>query len=189
MALTDDDFDLLEGYLDDALEMGEVELLRARLSSDTEFAAALERVRGERAARRLFFAALEPDDAAVAKLTTRLTGSIKRRHHFAMVLRASRYVTAAAACLALGFFARGWFAHPAADPAKGVLVDGRHGTLNVEKIEIYQVTLRDESGKVVGVQKFNSIEKAREFAADLDRWQSRSAKLASGQFVLHQDRF
>jgi hypothetical protein len=42
---------------------------------------------------------------------------------------------------------------------------------------------------VVGVQKFDSVEKAREFAADLARWQSRSEKLASGQFVLHQDRF
>ncbi len=189
MALTDNDLEMLDGYLDDALEMGEVELLRARLASDAEFAAALEGVRGERAARRMFFAALEPDDAAVVNFTARVKASTMRRNRFAFVLRAGRYLTAAAACLAVGFFARGWFGHSAGDSSKGVLVDGRQGTLKVEKIEVYQVTLRDESGKVLGVQKFNSIEKAREFAADLDRWQSRSAKLASGQFVLHQDRF
>jgi hypothetical protein len=189
MAVSERDFEMLEGYLDDALEMGEVELLRARLASDAEFAAALEDVRGERAARRMFFAALEPDDATAAKLTARFKSSINRQNRFAHVLRTGRYLTAAAACLAIGFFARGWFVHSPSDPVKGVLVDGHQGTLKVEKIEIYQVTLRDESGKVVGVQKFNSIEKAREFAADLDRWQSSSARLASSQFVLHQDRF
>lgn len=185
MAVSESDFEMLEGYLDDALEMGEVELLRARLESDVELAATLEQVRGERAGRRAFFELLEPSDAAVARFTARVGASIRGRRRFALVLRAGRYVTAAAACLAIGFFARGWFDH---SPSK-LVVDGKPGSVKVEKIEVYQVTLRDESGKVVGVQKFNSIEKAREFAADLNRWQSRSARLASGQFVLHQDRF
>jgi hypothetical protein len=185
MAVSDSDLEMLEGYLDDALEMGEVEGVRARLLSDAEFAAALEQVRRERAGRRMYFAALEPDEAAVAKFTARVGGAIGRRRRISYGLRVGRYVTAAAACLVVGFLARGWFDHP--EPS--FVADGKPGNVKVEKIEVYQVTLRDESGKVLGVQKFNSVEKAREFAADVDRWQSRSAKLASGQFVLHQDRF
>lgn len=183
MPVSESDLELLEGYLDDALSMGEVELLRARLAGDAEFAAALEGLRSERGARRMFFAALEPDDAAVEKLTARVSNSIRRRREFGRVRRAAAYLSAAAACLLVGFLARGWFDRPAT-------ISAAPGTIaKVERIETYQVTLRDESGKVLGVQKFDSAEKAREFAADLARWQSRSEKLASGQFVLHQDRF
>ena len=45
------------------------------------------------------------------------------------------------------------------------------------------------SSCVIGVQRFDSFEKAQEFAADLARWQSRSERLASGRFVIHADRF
>jgi len=186
MAVSENDLLMLDGYLDDALSLGEVEGVRARLASDAEFAGALEQVRGERAARRVFFASLEPDDAAVAKLTTKIrssAGAIVRRRDFGRVLRPLRYLSAAAACLLIGFFARSFLDHSQAGGR------GESQTAKIEKIEIYQVTLRDEAGKVVGVQKFNSLEKAQEFAADLARWQSRSERLASGQFVLRNDRF
>jgi hypothetical protein len=63
------------------------------------------------------------------------------------------------------------------------------GTVNVQKVSTYQVTLRDENGHVVAVQRFDSIDKAQEFAADVARWQSRSERLASGRVVLTADRF
>lgn len=189
MAVTENDLEMLDGYLDDALEMGEVEALRARLAGDVELASALEQVRSERAARRSFFAALEPDDAEVAKLTARVRASIDRRADFSRLLRPLRYLGALAACLAIGFFARGLLERPHAGDPSNLTVADRNRSVQVEKLESYQVTLRDDSGKIVGVQHFNSFEKAQEFAADLARWQSRSERLASGQFVLHNDRF
>jgi hypothetical protein len=192
MALTENDLELLECYLDDALEIGEVEGVRARIEGDGEWAGALEQLRTERAGRRAFFAALEPDDTSLAKLTARVHGSMNRRRNFARLLRPMRYVAATAACLVIGFVARGVFDRPAGDatqPGDHSLAVSNRGGVKVEKIETYQVTLRDESGKVVGVQQFNSIEKAQEFAADLARWQAHSERLASGQFVLRNDRF
>ena len=99
------------------------------------------------------------------------------------------FLSAAAACVAMGFLARGWLEPKHPGDTGNISMVGQTGGLKVEKIETYQVTLRDEAGNVVGVQKFNSLEKAQEFAADLARWQSRSEHLASGQFVLHKDRF
>jgi anti-sigma factor RsiW len=185
MAVSENDLELLEAYLDDALSMGEADQLRARLANDAELAGALERVRAERATRRTFFASLEPDDSTIAKLTAQVRASMARRRYFSRVLRLGRYITAAAACVVAGFLARGWFDHPNPNQT----ANGNPNNTKIEKIEIYQVTLRDDAGHVVGVQKFNSLEKAQEFAADLARWQSHSERLASGRFVVHSDRF
>jgi hypothetical protein len=59
----------------------------------------------------------------------------------------------------------------------------------MEEITLYQVTLRDDAGKVLAVQRFDSLDKAQEFATDLARWQSRNQRLASSQFVTTTDRF
>lgn len=194
MAVTDSDLELLEGYLDDALEMGEAKALRARLDRDDEFAQALEQIRGERAIRRAFFTSLEPDQAAVAQLTTRVRSGVQAGRASGLASRGILwrpigFLSAAAACVAIGFLARGWFEPKHPGDGGDISMVGQSRGLKVEKIETYQVTLRDEAGNVVGVQKFDSLEKAQEFAADLARWQSRSERLASGQFVLHKDRF
>ena len=49
MAVTENDLEMLESYLDDALEGAQVEGLRARLADDQELRAALEQIRHERA--------------------------------------------------------------------------------------------------------------------------------------------
>jgi anti-sigma factor RsiW len=184
MAVNEQEIELLESYLDDALDMGEVEALRARLASDPEWVAALDQIRAERALRKELFAALEPNDEAVAALVSSVQTSIGRRRRLAVWLHPMRYVAAAAACLVLGFVGRGFLdrPHPAVDQASKSGVD-------VQRVASYQVTLRDEAGNVVAVQRFDSIDKAQEFAADLARWQARSERLASGRFVLSADRF
>jgi anti-sigma factor RsiW len=175
------DIELLESYLDDALETTEVDALRVRLTNDPELVAALEQLRHERAARRALFAALEPTDAETQTFTTTL---LKRtRPQRSLVPRPLRYLAAAAACIALGFFARGVFDKPAA--TNTAVKPG----VDLQRVDTYVVTLRDESQRVIGVQRFNSLEQAQEFAADLARWQSRSERLASGRFVIHADKF
>jgi anti-sigma factor RsiW len=186
--VSETDIELLESYLDDALASGEVEALRARLTSEPALVLALEQLRRERAARRSYFAALEPADedanafAATVLAKTRAAATRSSRSVFPWPLR---YLAAAAACVALGFFARGLFDKPA---ATDTAINPKPG-VDVQRVDTYVVTLRDESQRVIGVQRFDSLEKAQEFAADLARWQARSERLASGRFVIHADKF
>ena len=179
MAVSESDLELLENYLDDALESAQVESLRTRLGEDGDLRAAMEQIRHERGARKALFATLEPDDATADALAAKIRASIRQRRRFAGIAAPLRYLAAAAACVAIGFFARGFFDHPRA------VDQSRSEPLTAT----YQVTLRDQSGKVVAVQRFDSLQKAQEFAADLARWQSHSERLASGRIVLTADRF
>ena len=188
MAVTDQDLELLDNYLDDALEIGEVDALRARLTGDGELVAALDQIRSERAARRSFYAALEPDDAAVSALASKIQVAANRQKRITVRARAVRSGILAAACLLLGFYARGLIDRAPAPGNDTSVVQSKPG-VNLQKVDVYLVTLRDESGRVVAVQRFDSMEKAQEFAADLTRWQSHSERLASGRFVLSADRF
>src|SRR4051812_15718014 len=99
MAVTRDDLELLEEYLDDALEPGDVEALRARLAVDEGLVAALGNVRADRSARQVFYQSLEPDGAAVDALVARIRADVGRERRPARPLRPARYVAAAAACL------------------------------------------------------------------------------------------
>jgi hypothetical protein len=192
MAVSENDQEMLEGYLDDALDAREGEAVRARLAGDGELVAALEQIRGERAMRQSLFAALEPDNAAVGALVSRVRRDVRRRRHVAAWLRPARLAAAAAACIAMGFFARGLFDRPQSSntglPGSTVSQTSKPG-VDVQKVTGYQVTLRDDAGRVVAVQRFDSFDKAQEFAADLARWQARSERLAVGHFVLTADRF
>ncbi|HEY7119934.1 MAG TPA: hypothetical protein VH475_25320 [Tepidisphaeraceae bacterium] len=193
MAVSEADLELLEGYLDDALAPGEADAVRGRLSSgEGELASALEQLRAERGVRQVIFTSLEPDDASVAMMIGRIRLATRegRARQPAVWMRWARYVGAAAACIVAGFVARGLFDHPRpANNAANAVNDVRHHGVDVRRVEAYRVTLRDDAGRVVAVQQFDSLDKAREFASDLARWQARSERLASGQFVVTADRF
>jgi anti-sigma factor RsiW len=186
MSVTDHDLETLEGYLDDALNLADVESLRARLASDEGLVAALGQIRAQRAARQALFRAIEPDAAATDALLCRIRTDVARETRRSLVPVPARYAAAAAACLAIGFFVRGWLDHRPPAPMNASS-DKSH--VDLRPVAAYQVTLRDDNGKVVAVQRFDSFEKAQEFAADLARWQSRSERLAGGRFVLTADRF
>jgi anti-sigma factor RsiW len=184
MPVSDQDLEQLDAYLDDALDVPEVDALRARVERDPDLAAALEQARRERATRKSLFAALEPDDATVTTLINNVRREIKRHHRTTTFARPVRLLGALAACLAIGFFSRGLFDRPRADQP---LAQDKNVT--VQPVTQYQVTLRDDAGKIVAVQRFDSLDKAQAFAADLARWQARSENLAAGRFVLTADRF
>jgi anti-sigma factor RsiW len=183
------EIELIERYLDDALDMSEVDALQTRLAHDPQLVATLERIRSERALRKAVYAGYEPDDAAVSRTTQFAANLIRQRPEDHRRTRPLRYVLAAAACMALGFFGRGLLDHSQDASQSGNPIATGPGQVNVEKVSAYKVTLRDETGRVVAVQRFDSVEKAQEFADDLARWQSHSERLASGRFVLTADRF
>jgi anti-sigma factor RsiW len=187
MAVNDNDLELLDAYLDDALEPSEIESLRARLTADAALVATLEQIRAERTMRRNLFVALEPDAAAVTALVANVRRSvIERNRQPGHWLRPARFAVAAAACVAIGFFSRGLFDRP---QPKDNVAAGKGETAAVQRVTTYEVKIRDDAGRVVAVQRFDSIDKAREFAADLSRWQAGSERLAGGKFVVTADRF
>ena len=188
MALTESDFELLEGYLDDALDERDGEAVRARLAGEQEWIAALEQLRGERAMRQALFAGLEPSQEEVERLVGRVRGGIGRGQGFSRVLQASRYISAAAACFVVGFFVHAMFFANAPAKEKLGAQPVLHNATSVRTVETYEVTLRDGSGKIVAVQRFDSLSKAQEFAKDVSEWQRRAERLASGQFVVRAQR-
>ena len=197
MTPTDTDLELLESYLDESLDVHDIEALRARLAADPHLAAALRQLRDDRTLRLSVLTAFEPDPAALDAFTTRLLRSVKNipapRRSW---LQPLRYAAAAAAFIAIGFFARGLLdlrevSGGSSLGTSGRIVDLRNNnaTPHLQEITVYQVTLRDDAGKVVAVQRFDSLDKAQEFAADCSRWQSRNERLASNHFVVTADRF
>ena len=189
MALSETDYELLEGYLDGELEDGGREAVRARLNDDAAFAGALGQLRGERAMRQAMFAVLEPSDVEVERLVSDVRAGIARRRRVAGVFRIGRYVGSAAACFLGGFLVHAAFFGDAGreQPRQmGQPVTDYGAT--VRAVETYEVTLRDDSGNVVAVQRFDSLAKAQEFANDLSQWQRRAERLASGQFVVRAQR-
>ena len=184
------DTELLEAYLDDALDDRDVVPLRARLASEPELLASLDALREERALRRALFTALEPDGATIDTLAARLRRATQSPAQPAAWLRPLRYTAAAAACVAAGFFVRPLLDRGPTNPGAATHQVARQNKIvDLQKIDAYQVTLRDDAGRVVAVQRFDSLDKAQEFAADLARWQGRSDRLASSQFVVTNDRF
>jgi anti-sigma factor RsiW len=195
MPTPNDDLELLELHLDAALNERDAESLRARLASDPDLLASLNTLREERALRRALFTALEPDVATadtfakrVCKLTCAPSRPTADRRGFAYA------AIAAAALVAIGFFGRGLVdslgnRDPAAGSIRTVTRDHNTGGVQLQEVQTYQVTLRDDAGRVVAVQRFDSLEKAQEFAADLSRWQGKNDRLASSQFVVTKDRF
>ena len=83
---------------------------------------------------------------------------------------------AAAALIAVGFLV-GWMG------ATG-------GKSNASAGEApYRVEILDESGQVMAVQKFGSLEKAREFSDDLQQWQIRQERLLNCQVTVESAKF
>src|SRR5205823_3518867 len=91
-------------------------------------------------------------------------------------------------------------------PAPGSALAGNNGGINFPGISVtdwnrlhnananpnaagYQVTLRDQAGNVVGVQRFNTLEEAQEFVNDVNRMQSQHQQLRSGGARLVGDQF
>src|SRR5687768_16722993 len=67
-SVSDNDLQLLEGYLDDALTEAEIDALRQRLAVEPALSAALVQLRGERSLRQSFWQELEPAEAAGGEL-------------------------------------------------------------------------------------------------------------------------
>src|SRR5260221_4795795 len=108
MAVPQHGVELLESYLDDALDMSEVEALQTRLARETELASAMTDIRAQRALRKSIFTSFEPSEGtANAVVSNVLTATIARKPSPARRRNPAWYYATAAACLAIGFLGRG----------------------------------------------------------------------------------
>jgi anti-sigma factor RsiW len=207
--MTEADVEILEMYLDDALSDQDLAAVARRLADEPVMAAELERLRGERELRRQFFASLDPSDAAVERLLGRVDESIRRRTGWERQLKWGRWAAAAAACVALGF-TTGYLGRSSAPMSgTGVAVtsnpavpveqvaentDDTHGHIifpgqHVPPTVPAAVQLTDDSGRVVAVQHFESLDKAKEFANDIQTWQERQRQMQNGNVVMMGGKF
>jgi|SRR5882672_4231148 len=180
--IEDGDIELLEAFLDDELTPAQSLLLRDRLASEPNLAGELEQLRAERKLRANMFLGLEGGEEAIVERILAQVGpavpdvAAKVSDRAGPTRLRLRYAMAAAACIVLGFLI-GWMG------AAG-------GKSNARASEApYRVEILDESGQVMAVQKFQSLEKAREFSDDLQQWQIRQERLLNGQVTVHSAKY
>src|SRR5258706_6159510 len=176
--IDDGDLELLEALLDNELTAQQSEQLRTRLANEPELAAELEHLRAERTLRAEMFSSLEGgEEAVVERILAKVGPAVPDVSGRAGPTRLRlKYAMAAAALIAIGFLV-GWMG------ATG-------GKSNVSASQApYKVEILDESGQVMAVQKFQSLEKAREFSDDLQQWQIRQERLLNGQVTVESAKF
>jgi anti-sigma factor RsiW len=175
---TERDIELLDTYLDGQIDGDEHDALRRRLVSEPELAAALAQLRHERSLRLSAFASYEPDDSHAQRITAGLQRALRRGAHHWAHWRRLGYGAAAAAAIILAFLAgAGWMG--STNPA------GQVGATP----PVYKVELRDEAGRVLAEQQFQSLDKAREFSEDLNQWRYRQERLLNGNVTRRSDQF
>ena len=178
---SDHDLEVLEAHLDGSLPADASVALCRRLEAEPRLAAALKEVRSERAARYAVWASFEPDDARAEATVSTALASATRQDRLRRAARNARRVTAAAAVVAIAF-AGGWAARARVAPeqsspaARAPLHNAHHfvSSGGGEASGPYPVALTDENGNVTAVQYFDDPQAARDFAEDVDRWQSRA---------------
>jgi hypothetical protein len=206
-SVSDEDIQLLESYLDDALTEPQIEALRQRLASEPALAQELVELRSERSLRQSFFQELEPPEAATDDLMNRVRASVQRQEIFGRQLRGLRLVGAAAACLVIGFTVGRFREGPILERPGSAVVDstpvltpGASGQIefvgtaprtvlpgDALNRPFYRVALTDDSGRTTAVQQFNSIDEARRFTEQVNHQARQGAR--RGGAVLIADEF
>jgi hypothetical protein len=188
MSLEERDREQLDSELDGSLSQTDLTELHARLARDPLLAGARDELRAERSVRSSLWASLEPTDGeAIALADGILTATSRERdrdRHKPAAWTGWRRFIAVAACVLVGF-ATGWAAHT----HRSTTLAHNNPTPNAKPAGPFEVALTDDHGQEVAVQRFDSADKAREFARDVRQWQERAIKVRTGTPVIVADRF
>ncbi len=178
----DPDLALLESYLDGELSSAELQSLQSRLSSDGELSSALSRLSEDFTVRQAVWTSLEGSAEESDALSKQVVRSIRRAGFWERsrnYVRAGVAVAACLMCFTAGWIGRGSTATAATNPETPP-------TTIAEAPLVFQVALTDTEGNIQAVQKFDTLEAAKEFAAELSKWEAEQAQRQMGQAVLMQ---
>ncbi len=200
---SEQDEELLEAYLDDALSSDEVERISRRLTDDPALTAALDSLRKQRRARMAVWESLEPGETEASAFAAKVVRNCRRQRLMSSVSWFTRVGGAAAACILVGL-GGGWYMWgraPGAQPGQTPVAVSTLAPAPQRQIQFvsqpasdlpagaYQVELTDDSGKVLAVQKFNKLEEAQHFAQDLGKVVERQQDVENGHVTLVSDHF
>ncbi len=179
MAVSENDLELLETWLDEALSPREADVLRQRVAVEPELSAALAELRSQRSLRASVWAALEPTDTAAQQMNWRIRGALAERQTRRALSFGSwaiaRIGSVAAACVMLGFFA-GWMGHggnqgmaPIASQNTGPAVAVNQPSDAPPPGTPLYVPVRNAYGQVVSFERFQNTDQAKNFMDNLDQ--------------------
>lgn len=186
--------ELLEAYLDGALEPARVADIERQVARDAGLREMLASLRAQRDLRLTAWQSAEGSASSVARLVNSVRTARTRELVWAGRARQLRTVGAMAACLVIGFAVGrvAIFDHPTPNEPTAPSVPGNGMTASAERpdqpqtvVQVsdpnagqHRVTLRDEHGQVIAVYSFDTAEQAQRFADDVNNWrptQRRSA--------------
>ena len=188
----DPDLALLESYLDGELSSAELQSLQQRLAADVDLSSALSRLSEDFTVRQAVWTSLEGTPSESIALSRQVVQSIRRAGFWERsrnYVRAGIAVAACLMCFSAGWIGRGSSASamtPDRTPGNPpTLVAGSSTDVSATPF-LYQVALTDEAGNITAIQKFDTLEDAKAFAAELSKWQAEQAQAQYGQAVLMQ---
>jgi hypothetical protein len=183
MNVSDSDFSMLELMLDGELPEEAAETLRASMQHDKDLAAAWESLQTQRAARLTMWHEDQPSQQRANMVASRVMREIRVGQAWNRWGWVSRLVGTVAACVVLGF-ALGWYGRGTRSAGPAPMAQ--------DTAADYRVELTDETGRAVAAQTFHSLDKAVEFANDVDQWRT-AQRRGGGSMVVpvveHTDQY
>jgi hypothetical protein len=189
MMNVENDLEMLEEYLDGAMEKSQEAKLRDRLAGDSELAETLAELQAQRDLRRAAFAAMEPSEVSTQQLIWQVRGAMLDQQRANVVQpspqssqwrnpwRIANISSAAAACMVFGFF-MGRLGH---NGNSSVIPANATPMTNVAENTgpKISVPITNEYGQVVAWQTFNNADQAKNFTEDFHRTHSQSQPAAN----------
>jgi len=216
MNRSDEEIELLDRYLDNDLSEAELVGVEARIANDPELAAELARLREHRALRVEAFASMEATDLEAQQLQWYIRGAMHQQEKAGReAMRITDRLgfggwvgglTRVAAVLVLGVVVGYAIRGPSQPLGSGPVAGGPVGYVpgaaagdaagsrpvligNTPAEANFAVNVMDPFGNVVAVQKFRTMQEAREFADELNRMQQRQRQLKNTGVRLIGDDF
>ena len=183
MAVSESDLELLETYLDGELADAEANAVRERLRGEPLLASALAALRDERQLRAALWAQMEPSAASVQTLMARVENKVDDHWMWASRLYKLKMVSAAAACILVGFIV-GRVGKTTDQPGPGgvqivTTSNANHAPVQTVASGPVNVPIVNELGQVVSVRHFETQDAANEYF----REQEQSDKTSAGNIV------
>ena len=191
-AVTEQDLEQLEAYVDGELSTTEEDALRARMAADPLLAEAMKAVRKDREIRLAVWKGYEPTEQSVQRVIARVDEAVDRDLNWTYRLSGFRRVAAVAACIVLGILVGRVGNQGAVMPNQPIgLAGGGAGGATFVSNPTLEFPIVNERGQRVATQRFQSYRERNEFFEELSRIRRAQEQLrnGNGQILIPTERF